>query len=58
MEINSFPHPQMTAGARDRADRKFKFSAGYQRHPYLTLESLWQLKALLPEILLGRAEGF
>lgn len=39
MGINSWPHPQLTASARDHADRKFKFSAGYQRHPYLTLES-------------------
>ena len=39
MGINSLPHSQLTAGARDHADRKFKFSAGYQRHPYLTLES-------------------
>lgn len=38
MEINSLPHPQLTASARAHADRKFKFSAGYQRHPYLTLK--------------------
>jgi len=39
MGINSLPHPQLTGSERDHADRKFKFCAGYQRHPYLTLES-------------------
>lgn len=39
MGINSLLHPQLTAIARDHADRKFKFSAGCQRHPCLILES-------------------
>lgn len=39
MGINSLPLPQLAASAKAHADRKFKFSAGYQHHPYLTLES-------------------